>query len=95
MSEASALQGCVVYVLSCRDGSLYVGWTNDLEKRLTAHRDGSGSRYVRSRLPFTLEASWPVPDKSAALKEELRFRKLTRAQKLALLAGCPKPGGPT
>ncbi len=95
MTGVPAVQACVVYVLSCRDGSLYVGWTNDLEKRLTAHRDGSGSRYVRSRLPFRLEASWPVPDKSAALKEERRFRRLTRVQKLALLAGRPKPGGPT
>jgi putative endonuclease len=81
---------CVVYVLRCRDDSLYVGWTNDVEKRLAAHRAGTGSRYVRSRLPFTLEASWRVADRSAALREEARFRRLRRAAKLADLAGRPK-----
>ncbi len=85
---------CVVYVLRCRDGSLYVGWTNDLEKRLAAHRDGGGSRYVRSRLPFTLEASWPASDRSAALREEARFRRLRRSRKLAELAGRAKPKKP-
>jgi len=80
------MAGCFVYVLTCGDGSLYVGWTTDLEDRLSAHRRGAGSRYVRSRLPVELRGWWRVPNRSAALREEARFRALTRAQKLAALA---------
>jgi len=85
---------CVVYVLSCRDGSLYVGWTTDLPKRLAQHRAGTGSRYVRSRLPVELRASWAVASRGAALRDEARFRRLRRPQKLALLAGRAAPSGP-
>jgi len=76
----------VVYVLRCRDGSLYAGWTNDLGARLAAHREGRGSRYVRSRLPARLQAFWAVPDRSSALREERGFKRLSRRQKLAALA---------
>jgi cyclophilin family peptidyl-prolyl cis-trans isomerase/predicted GIY-YIG superfamily endonuclease len=57
-----------------------------LEARLRAHRRGEGSRYVRSRLPFRLHAFWPVPDRSAALREEAGFKRLSRRRKLAVLA---------
>src|ERR1700682_2045791 len=80
------MAGCFVYVLTCGDGSLYVGWTTDLEARLLGHRRGAGSRYVRSRLPVELRAWWRVPNRSAALCEEAKFRALTRVQKLAALA---------
>ena len=76
----------VVYVLACSDASLYVGWSTDLNKRLGTHRAGRGSRYVRSRLPFEIVAWWPVADRSAALREEASFRRLSRAEKLAALA---------
>jgi cyclophilin family peptidyl-prolyl cis-trans isomerase/predicted GIY-YIG superfamily endonuclease len=76
----------LVYVLTCKDGSLYTGWTSDLAGRLAAHRRGEGSRYVRSRLPVRLRAWWEVPDLSAALREEARFKQLTRDRKLAALA---------
>jgi cyclophilin family peptidyl-prolyl cis-trans isomerase/predicted GIY-YIG superfamily endonuclease len=75
-----------VYVLVCADGSLYSGWTNDLAARLATHSAGKGSRYVRSRLPARLRAYWQVPDRSAALRDELRFKRLGRAAKLAALA---------
>ena len=77
---------CVVYVLTCRDGSLYAGWTTNLRARLRAHRRGEGSRYVRSRLPVALRAFWIVPDRSTALREEARFKRLPRARKLRALA---------
>ena len=70
-----------VYVLLCADKSLYTGATNNLEKRLDTHKRGKGSKYVRSRLPFTLAATWPCKDRSAALKLEAKFKKLTRKQK--------------
>jgi cyclophilin family peptidyl-prolyl cis-trans isomerase/predicted GIY-YIG superfamily endonuclease len=76
----------LVYVLTCEDGSLYTGWTNDLAGRLAAHRRGEGSRYVRSRLPISLRAWWAVPDRSTALREEASFKRLTRDGKLAALA---------
>ncbi len=76
----------VVYVLRCGDGSLYTGWTTDLAARLAAHQRGAGSRYVRSRLPARLQAFWLVPDRATALREEIRFKRLSRAGKLAALA---------
>ncbi|MGH7756630.1 MAG: peptidylprolyl isomerase [Vulcanimicrobiaceae bacterium] len=76
----------MVYVLGCADGSLYTGWTTDLGVRLAAHRRGEGSRYVRAHAPFALRAWWEVEDRSVALREEARFKRLTRAQKLAALA---------
>ena len=76
----------VVYLLRCADDSLYTGWTVDLDRRLAAHAAGTASRYTRSRLPIALAASWPVPDRSAALREEARIKRLPRAQKLALVA---------
>ena len=76
----------IVYVLVCRDGSLYTGWTVDLVSRLTAHARGEGSRFVRSRRPFALAAWWSVPDRGSALREEARFKRFSRAGKLAALA---------
>ena len=75
-----------VYVLRCADGSLYTGWTVDLERRLAAHGAGTASRYTRSRRPVELAASWPQPDRCAALREEARIKALPRSEKLSLLA---------
>jgi putative endonuclease len=74
-----------VYLLRCADGSLYCGWTTDVKRRLAAHRAGNASRYTRSRLPVELEAVIPVPDRSAALREEARIKRLPRAAKLRLV----------
>jgi putative endonuclease len=74
-----------VYLLRCRDGSLYCGWTTDVERRLAAHRAGRGSRYTASRLPVALAFAQPMADRSAARREEARIKRLTRAQKLALV----------
>ena len=74
-----------VYLLRCADGSLYCGWTNDLERRLLAHGAGSASRYTRSRLPVELAWSAPMTSRAEALREEARIKRLTRAQKLQLL----------
>jgi putative endonuclease len=78
-----------VYLLRCRDGSLYCGWTSDLERRLRAHAAGRASRYTASRLPVVLALAQPMPDRSAARREEARIKRLTRAQKLALVAAGP------
>ena len=76
-----------VYLLSCRDGSLYCGWTTDVERRLAAHRAGRASRYTRSRLPVELALVLPMPDRATARREEARIKRLPRAQKVALLRG--------
>lgn len=78
-----------VYLLRCRDGSLYCGWTSDLDRRLVAHRGGRGSRYTASRLPVTLALAQPMADRGAARREEARIKRLTRAEKLALVAAGP------
>ena len=74
-----------VYLLRCADDSLYCGWTTDLERRLAAHRAGTASRYTRSRLPVELAAVIRVADRSAALREEGRIKRLPRVAKLRLI----------
>ena len=81
-----------VYLLRCADGSLYCGWTTDVERRLAAHRAGTASRYTRSRLPVELAAAIPVADRSAALREEARIKRLPRAAKLRLASSLREPG---
>ncbi len=76
-----------VYMLRCADGTLYTGWTNDLEKRVKAHNDGRGAKYTHARRPVTLVYSETLPTKAAALRREAAVKKLSRAQKLALIAG--------
>jgi putative endonuclease len=75
-----------VYLLRCRDGSLYTGWTSDLERRLAAHERGTASRYTRSRRPVELAVALPMGDRTAARREEARIKALPRAAKLALVA---------
>jgi putative endonuclease len=75
-----------VYILTCADGSLYTGITTDVERRLHEHNCTSrGAKYTRSRRPVTLAVSWSVADRSAALREEARIKRLTRKQKLELI----------
>jgi putative endonuclease len=75
-----------VYLLRCADGTLYCGWTTDVQRRLAAHRSGTASRYTRSRRPVELAVVIPVADRSAALREEARIKRLPRAAKLELIA---------
>ena len=74
-----------VYMLRCKDGSLYTGWTNNLEHRLVMHSSGRGAKYTRGRGPLELVYSEELPDKEAALRRECAIKKLRREQKLALL----------
>ena len=82
-----------VYIVRCADGSLYTGWSSDLPRRLSRHRAGTASRYTASRLPVELALAMPMADRSAAMREEARIKRLDRAQKLALIAavGPPSP----
>lgn len=75
--------------MSCSDGSLYTGWTNNLEKRLAAHNQGKGAKYTRSRLPLKLVYFESYDDASAARKREAEIKKMTRKEKLALIKKDP------
>ena len=75
----------MVYLLRCGDGSLYTGITNDLARRLAAHRAGKASAYTRSRRPLSLVYREPARDRSAALRREAAIKRLTRGQKLELI----------
>ena len=75
-----------VYMLRCGDGILYTGITDDVERRLAAHRSGKGAKYTRGRGPLELVYTEEQPDKSAALRREVQIKKLRREQKEALIA---------
>ena len=74
------------YILRCGDGSLYTGWTNDLEKRFAAHNAGKGCKYTRARLPVTLVYYEAHETKEDAMRREWAIKHMTRAEKLALIA---------
>lgn len=78
--------GWSVYFLRCRDGSLYAGATNDLAARLARHSAGRGARYTRARRPVVLVYAEAARGRSAALRREAALKRLSRAEKLALVA---------
>ena len=73
------------YMVRCGDGSLYTGWTNDLEKRVTAHNLGKGAKYTKSRLPVELVYHERFATKEEAMSREYAIKRLTRAEKLRLI----------
>jgi predicted GIY-YIG superfamily endonuclease len=75
----------VVYLLRCGDDSLYTGCTNQLAQRLVKHQGGNGGRYTRSHLPVVLVYQESVADQSTALKREAAIKRLSRAEKIALI----------
>jgi putative endonuclease len=76
-----------VYVVRCRDGSLYTGISTDVEARVVRHNDGSGARYTRSRRPVRLLYVERKRNRSFALRREADIKSLSRAQKLDLIGG--------
>ena len=79
-----------VYVVRCKDGTLYCGATNDLEARIEAHNSGLGAKYTRGRGPVELVFRRRLGSKSAAMIEEARIKRLTRDEKLSLFSLAPK-----
>ena len=76
-----------VYMLRCGDGSLYTGWTNDLEKRVRAHQAGHGAKYTRSRLPVELVWHEECETKEEAMSLEWHLKRLSREEKLNMING--------
>lgn len=73
------------YIVKCRDGSLYTGWTNDLEKRVNDHNDGKGAKYTKTRRPVELVYYESFSTKEEAMKREYAIKQMTRKQKMRLL----------
>lgn len=73
------------YILKCRDGSLYTGWTTDLERRLKAHNAGNGAKYTKCRRPVVLAYYETFDTKEEAMKREYAIKRLRRNEKLKLL----------
>lgn len=74
-----------VYILECKEGSLYTGITNNLEKRIEAHNNGLGAKYTKARKPVILRYFEKVANKSLALKREYAIKQLSREKKVAML----------
>lgn len=77
------------YMVECSDGSLYTGWTYDLQKRMKAHNSGTGSKYTRSRLPVRLVYYELHSNKIGAMQREYAIKHITRADKLKLIDSQP------
>ena len=75
-----------VYLLRCADGSLYCGWTTNLEARVKAHNSGRGSKYTRSRLPAAMAYTAAYEDRHEALSLEWHIKRMSRAEKEKLIA---------
>lgn len=73
-------------MLECGDGTLYTGITDDLERRLRAHREGKGAKYTRGRGPLILRYRETVPDKRTALKRECEIKRMRKNEKMAMIS---------
>ena len=77
------------YLLKCADDTLYCGWTNQLDKRLKAHNEGKGAKYTKTRRPVSLAYYEIFETKEEAMRREVAIKKLSRKDKLKLVAGSP------
>ena len=73
------------YILKCNDGSLYTGWTNDLEQRVAAHNTGKGAKYTKARRPVELVYFEEFETKEQAMKREYAIKQMARKDKLELV----------
>lgn len=82
-----------VYILECKDGSLYTGWTTEPWRRLREHNEGIGAKYTRARLPVDLKYLEVFSTKREAMKREYDIKKLPRTEKIALINSTHLPDG--
>lgn len=73
------------YIVECKDGSLYTGWTNNLEKRILDHNEGRGAKYTKTRRPVVLKYYEEFETKELAMKREYEIKQLKRKEKLELV----------
>lgn len=74
-----------VYIIKCKDNSLYTGWTNNLERRFKAHTEGKGAKYTRGRGPLELVYFKEFDNKVEAMKREYEIKKMSRKNKLDMI----------
>ena len=74
------------YILRCKDGSLYTGWTNNLEKRVQDHNAGKGAKYTKSRRPVELVYYETFDTKEEAMRREYAVKRLSRIKKIQLIS---------
>lgn len=75
------------YILECKDGTYYTGWTNNLEKRLKDHNEGRGAKYTKARLPVSLIYHEKFQTKEEAMRREYAIKRMTRSEKENLING--------
>ncbi len=73
------------YIVECRDGTLYTGWTTDIEKRIEAHNAGKGAKYTYSRRPVVLRYFECFHTKEEAMRREYEIKQMTRKEKQKLI----------
>ena len=73
------------YILRCSDGSLYTGWTNNLEKRISAHNVGRGAKYTKPRRPVVLAYYEEFQTKEEAMRREWEIKHMTREEKMQMI----------
>lgn len=78
-----------VYIVQCKDGTLYTGWAADIEKRLAEHNQGKGAKYTRGRCPVILRYLEEYPTKQEACQREYCIKQLSRTDKLKLISENP------
>jgi putative endonuclease len=83
------VEGWVLYILECADGTFYTGITNDLDQRLQKHQSGLGAKYTKGRGPFKLAYQESLKDRSEASKRERAVKTLRRDEKLKLIENYP------
>jgi putative endonuclease len=82
----------LIYMLRCKDNTLYTGYTTDLQRRLNMHEKGKGAKYTRGRGPFQVVYTETFPTKSEALRREIEIKQLSRKEKLGLIRSQKKEG---
>lgn len=76
-----------VYIVECKDGTYYTGWTNNLDKRLKDHNAGKGAKYTKARLPVSLVYYEEFRTKEEAMRREYAMKRMTRNEKNKLISG--------
>lgn len=79
-----------IYIVECSDGTLYTGWTNNIERRIKEHNEGKGAKYTRCRRPVVLKYYEEFNTKQEAMKRECAIKKLTRKDKIKLFTKTAK-----
>ncbi|AEB76237.1 GIY-YIG nuclease family protein [Clostridium botulinum] len=74
-----------IYILECSDGTLYTGWTTDIERRVKEHNSGNGAKYTKARRPVILKYYEEFKTKNEAMKREYAIKRLTRKEKIELI----------